>query len=89
MTEKKAWKTQTFLLRSLGLLFWIERREISNPTRSWILGTPEFMAPELFDEDYTELVDIYSFGMCVLEMVKKIREKSEEKSEEMVRRRTG
>lgn len=34
-----------------------------------MLGTPEFMAPELYDEDYTELVDIYSFGMCVLEMV--------------------
>ncbi|XP_068667625.1 probable serine/threonine-protein kinase WNK11 [Aristolochia californica] len=34
-----------------------------------ILGTPEFMAPELYEEDYTELVDIYSFGMCVLEMV--------------------
>lgn len=34
-----------------------------------ILGTPEFMAPELYDEDYTEQVDIYSFGMCVLEMV--------------------
>lgn len=34
-----------------------------------VLGTPEFMAPELYDEDYTELIDIYSFGMCVLEMV--------------------
>ncbi|XP_042386153.1 probable serine/threonine-protein kinase WNK11 [Zingiber officinale] len=34
-----------------------------------ILGTPEFMAPELYDEDYTEQVDIYSFGMCVLELV--------------------
>lgn len=34
-----------------------------------ILGTPEFMAPELYDEDYTELIDIYSFGMCLLEMV--------------------
>lgn len=34
-----------------------------------ILGTPEFMAPELYEEDYTELVDIYSFGMCFLEMV--------------------
>ncbi|CAK9148845.1 unnamed protein product [Ilex paraguariensis] len=34
-----------------------------------ILGTPEFMAPELYDEDYNELIDIYSFGMCVLEMV--------------------
>ncbi|KAF2303781.1 hypothetical protein GH714_023401 [Hevea brasiliensis] len=34
-----------------------------------ILGTPEFMAPELYEENYTEMVDIYSFGMCVLEMV--------------------
>lgn len=33
-----------------------------------VIGTPEFMAPELYEEDYTELVDIYSFGMCVLEM---------------------
>ncbi|PKA59781.1 putative serine/threonine-protein kinase WNK6 [Apostasia shenzhenica] len=31
--------------------------------------TPEFMAPELYDEEYNELVDIYSFGMCMLEMV--------------------
>lgn len=34
-----------------------------------MVGTPEFMAPELYEEDYTELIDIYSFGMCVLEMV--------------------
>ncbi|EPS73758.1 hypothetical protein M569_00993, partial [Genlisea aurea] len=34
-----------------------------------VIGTPEFMAPELYDEDYDELVDIYSFGMCVLEML--------------------
>lgn len=27
------------------------------------------MAPELYDECYTEKVDIYAFGMCVLEMV--------------------
>ncbi|MED6199306.1 putative serine/threonine-protein kinase wnk11, partial [Stylosanthes scabra] len=33
-----------------------------------VLGTPEFMASELY-EKYTEMVDIYSFGMCVLEMV--------------------
>ena len=33
------------------------------------LGTPEFMAPELYEEDYNELVDVYSFGMCVLEML--------------------
>ncbi|KAJ8747460.1 hypothetical protein K2173_008757 [Erythroxylum novogranatense] len=33
------------------------------------VGTPEFMAPEVYNEEYNELVDIYSFGMCVLEMV--------------------
>jgi WNK lysine deficient protein kinase len=33
------------------------------------LGTPEFMAPELYDENYNEKVDIYAFGMAVLEMV--------------------
>lgn len=34
-----------------------------------LAGTPEFMAPELYEEEYNELVDIYSFGMCILEMV--------------------
>ncbi|KAA8517668.1 hypothetical protein F0562_015142 [Nyssa sinensis] len=34
-----------------------------------VIGTPEFMAPELYEEDYDELIDIYSFGMCVLEML--------------------
>lgn len=33
-----------------------------------VIGTPEFMAPELYEEEYDELVDIYSFGMCLLEM---------------------
>ncbi|KAJ9180133.1 hypothetical protein P3X46_008415 [Hevea brasiliensis] len=33
------------------------------------VGTPEFMAPEVYAEAYNELVDIYSFGMCILEMV--------------------
>ncbi|KAI4298086.1 hypothetical protein MLD38_040468 [Melastoma candidum] len=33
------------------------------------VGTPEFMAPEVYKEAYNELVDIYSFGMCILEMV--------------------
>lgn len=27
------------------------------------------MAPELYEEKYDELVDVYSFGMCMLEMV--------------------
>jgi len=32
------------------------------------LGTPAYMAPELFEEKYGPSVDIYAFGMCVLEM---------------------
>ncbi|CAI8584272.1 unnamed protein product [Vicia faba] len=49
----------------LGLAAIVGKNHIAHT----ILGTPEFMAPELYDEDYTELVDIYSFGMCLLEMV--------------------
>ena len=33
-----------------------------------VIGTPEFMAPEMYEEHYDESVDIYAFGMCVLEM---------------------
>lgn len=33
-----------------------------------VIGTPEFMAPEMYDEKYDESVDIYAFGMCLLEM---------------------
>lgn len=36
-----------------------------------VLGTPEFMAPELYDEIYDEKVDIYAFGMCLLEIFTK------------------
>lgn len=34
-----------------------------------VIGTPEFMAPEMYEEEYNELADVYSFGMCVLEML--------------------
>lgn len=34
-----------------------------------IVGTPEFMAPEIYSEKYDERVDVYSFGMCMLEML--------------------
>jgi len=39
------------------------------PTGSSDLGTPAYMAPELCEDEYNELVDVYSFGMCMLEMV--------------------
>lgn len=50
----------------LGMAAIVEEK---NHAAHSILGTPEFMAPELYEEDYTEQVDIYSFGMCLLEMV--------------------
>uniref|UniRef100_A0A0E0IX75 non-specific serine/threonine protein kinase n=1 Tax=Oryza nivara TaxID=4536 RepID=A0A0E0IX75_ORYNI len=34
-----------------------------------VIGTPEFMAPEMYDECYGVGVDVYSFGMCMLEML--------------------
>lgn len=40
-------------------------------TRSFaksVIGTPEFMAPEMYEEHYDESVDVYAFGMCILEM---------------------
>ncbi|XP_044503515.1 probable serine/threonine-protein kinase WNK11 isoform X2 [Mangifera indica] len=49
----------------LGLAAIVGRSHVAHS----ILGTPEYMAPELYEEDYTEMVDIYSFGLCLLEMV--------------------
>ncbi|KAM0878338.1 hypothetical protein ACQ4PT_034933 [Festuca glaucescens] len=49
-----------FLIWSSGYFSWIP---------CFFIGTPEFMAPELYDEEYNELVDIYAFGMCLLELV--------------------
>jgi serine/threonine protein kinase/ankyrin repeat protein len=43
-------------------------RDTEHPAES-VIGTPEFMAPELYEESYTEKVDVYAFGMCLLEMV--------------------
>ncbi|MES1905754.1 MAG: Protein tyrosine kinase, partial [Paramarteilia canceri] len=34
-----------------------------------VIGTPEFMAPEMYEGHYNEKVDIYAFGMCLLELV--------------------
>jgi len=34
------------------------------------VGTPEYMAPELFgDAPYNDKIDMYAFGMCMLEMM--------------------
>jgi len=35
-----------------------------------VIGTPEFIPPEMYEEKgYNEKVDVYAFGMCLLEMV--------------------
>ena len=34
-----------------------------------VIGTPEFMAPDFYNEYYTEKVDIWGFGMSVIEMI--------------------
>ena len=41
----------------------------SDSFKNTIIGTPEYMAPEIFEENYDTSVDIYSFGLCVLEIV--------------------
>ncbi|XP_059167720.1 uncharacterized protein LOC131949787 isoform X2 [Physella acuta] len=40
----------------------------SNSFAKSVIGTPEFMAPEMYEEHYDEAVDVYAFGMCMLEM---------------------
>ena len=42
---------------------------MQNSYTSSVLGTPEYMAPELYEEHYGTSVDIYAFGLCVLEMI--------------------
>lgn len=42
----------------------------NKPTNRCV-GTAPFMAPELFEEDYDEKVDIYAFGMAILQMITK------------------
>ncbi|KAF9113900.1 hypothetical protein BGX27_000589 [Mortierella sp. AM989] len=44
--------------------------KMKNGKKYTVIGTPEFMAPEMYEEKgYSEKVDIYAFGMCLLEMV--------------------
>ena len=53
-------------------MFLLERAKVVRVFRNQcykFTGTPEFMAPEVYAEAYNELVDIYSFGMCILEMI--------------------
>ncbi len=63
--------TGDILIGDLGLA-----KKSNTPFHS-IIGTPEFMAPEMYEEDlngnsqYDEKIDIYAFGMCLIEMITK------------------
>lgn len=49
-------------------------REAVDDIRMTICGTDEYMAPELmFDEVYSMGVDVYSFGMVLLEIMKRVK----------------
>lgn len=50
---------------------------MKNSHNKTMLGTPEYMAPELYEEHYGPSIDIYSFGLCVLEMCTHSRPYSE------------
>lgn len=44
----------------------------SSKLTQYRIGTPEFLAPEMYEEKgYSEKVDIYAFGMALLEMVRR------------------
>jgi len=47
--------------------FGLASRKINNDLGS-IVGTPEYMAPEIFTEEYDKSIDIYALGMFVLEI---------------------
>jgi WNK lysine deficient protein kinase len=48
--------------------FGLSCRSESDKQRT-VLGTPEFMAPEIYEGKYSAKVDIYAVGLCVLQMV--------------------
>lgn len=48
--------------------FGIARITSTNGMATTVVGTPEFMAPEIYNSNYTIKSDIYAFGMCLLEI---------------------
>lgn len=61
-------KNRSFAKSVIGNLNHIYSNVLSILIKYYMLGTPEFMAPEMYEEHYDESVDVYAFGMCMLEM---------------------
>ena len=55
-------------LADFGLAKYIDE-EVDYTFSSYILGTPEYMAPEIAEENFTHLSDIYSLGIVLYQMV--------------------
>ena len=56
--------TGNILIGDFGLA-----KKMEDSITTTILGTPQFMAPEIYKEKYDERIDIYSFGMTLIEIV--------------------
>jgi WNK lysine deficient protein kinase len=56
--------TGNILIGDFGLA-----KKMEDNITTTILGTPQFMAPEIYKEKYDERIDIYSFGMTLIEIV--------------------
>ena len=54
--------TGNILLGDFGLSLTNNKNQVNS-----LVGTPEFMAPEMYEGDYSNKIDIYAFGMTMLE----------------------
>ncbi len=61
-------KNKSFAKSVIGEFQKIQKQNLEEYNKFFFSGTPEFMAPEMYDEMYDESVDVYAFGMCMLEM---------------------
>lgn len=58
--------TGNILLGDFGLSLTNNKNQVNS-----LVGTPEFMAPEMYEGDYSNKIDIYAFGMTMLEIITK------------------
>jgi len=58
--------TGNILLGDFGLSLTRKGTEITS-----VVGTPEFMAPEMYEGKYSDKIDVYAFGMTMLEIATK------------------